>query len=263
MTATPSAPGSRGRRRALVIGGIAAAFAVLVVIGQLTMNRGGTPDAGARTPPAAASSTPGSAATPGETAAPVPQSSSRSGDSPLARRDPADPMAVGSIDAPVVLIEWTDLRCPFCASFSRETLPAIMADYVDTGLVRIEVRDVAYFGEQSEDASVAAQAAAAQGRYIEFLDAVFDAAPESGHPDLPRDTLIAFAEVAGVPDIARFTADLDDPALHAAVQEETGFAQQIGVSAVPFFVAGDVSLSGAQPIDIFRGYLDQALAKAG
>lgn len=180
----------------------------------------------------------------------------------LARRVDGDPMAVGAVDAPVVLIEWTDMRCPFCAAFSRDTLPVLMKEYVDTGKVRIEMHDVVLFGEQSETAAVAARAAAEQDRFFEYMSAVYAAAPERGHPDLPRETLIAFARQAGVPDLARFTADLDDPALRTAVRESTTSAQRLGVNSVPFFVAGDTPFSGAQPIDVFRSVLDDAVAAA-
>ncbi len=178
------------------------------------------------------------------------------------RRDPDDPMAIGDVDAPVVLTEWIDLRCPFCAAFSRNTLPTLVEEYVDTGQVRIEFVDVAFFGEESEDAAVAARAAANQDKFVEFVTAVYDASPERGHPDLPRDVLIDFADQAGVPDIDRFTADLDDPEIRADAQASTQYSQQIGVTAVPFFFAGDMALSGAQPTATFQEFLDQALAQA-
>lgn len=184
-------------------------------------------------------------------------------DSPVVRRQDGDPMAIGAIDAPVVVTQWTDLRCPYCAAFGRETMPQILEEYVASGLVRFEVNDVAFFGEQSQAAAVAARAAGAQGRYFEYLDAVAQAAPEGGHPDLPRETLLAFAEQAGVPDLALFAADLDDEALWTAVEESTAAAQYLGVGGVPFFVVGEAALSGAYPMDAFRQVLDEALATAG
>lgn len=183
-------------------------------------------------------------------------------DMPFVRRDADDPMAIGDVDAPVVLTQWTDLRCPFCAVFSRDTLPTLISEYVETGLVRIEFHDVAFFGEQSEDAAVAARAAAKQGRFMEFVTAIYDVAPEGAHPDLPHETLIDFAEQAGVPDIGRFTADLDDPALREEAKASTLSAQQLGVNSVPFFVAGDTALSGAQPLESFRQFLDASLETA-
>ncbi|HJC59715.1 MAG TPA: DsbA family protein [Candidatus Dietzia intestinigallinarum] len=185
---------------------------------------------------------------------------SSGGDMEFVRREADDPRAIGSVDAPVVMTEWVDLRCPFCASFSRDTLPQLITDYVDTGKVRIEFIDVAYFGEQSLDAQIAAQAAADQDKYIEYLTAVFDEAPEKGHADLTRDVLIDFAEQVDMPDLTQFAADLDDPQIRSAAEAQTLEAQQLGVTAVPFFVAGQTALSGAQPESTFRAFLDEALA---
>ena len=97
---------------------------------------------------------------------------------------------------------------------------------------------------------------------MEFVTAIYDVAPEGAHPDLPRTTLIDFAVQAEVPDIARFTADLDDPALKEEAQTSTLTAQQLGVNSVPFFVAGDSALAGAQSLATFRQFLDAALETA-
>lgn len=185
----------------------------------------------------------------------------REGELPVVRRDANDPMAIGDVDAPVVLVEWIDYRCPFCAVYSTDILPTIEDEYVASGQVRVEINDVSFFGEESEDAAVAARAAGEQGKYIEYMTVVFDNAPSSGHPDMPVEKLVGFAEDAGVPDIAQFTADLDREDLRAAVQKSTSDAQQLGVSAVPFFAVGTQSISGAQPVDVFRQFIDARLAE--
>lgn len=183
-------------------------------------------------------------------------------DSPLAKRDPDDPLAIGDVDAPIVLLNWTDLRCPFCAAFDRETLPKIVKEYVDTGKVRIETHDVAFFGDASLDAAVAARAAGEQGKFFEYVETLYAAAPESGHPDMPREKLVRFAQEAGVPDLDRFVADLDNKELRKAAEQSTTEAQQVGVNSVPFFVINNSAISGAQPIDKFREFLDDALKQA-
>ncbi|SDQ12176.1 Protein-disulfide isomerase [Leucobacter chromiiresistens] len=227
-------------------------FLGVVIFAQASMNSGNGSFGAAAKQGAAAADGSGADTGAGDSAAPT----------GFETRDPADPMAIGDADAPVVLVEWTDMRCPYCAVFNQETLPTIVDEYVEAGKVRIEVRDVAFFGEASETASVAARAAGEQGRFMEYLDAVYAAAPAEGHPDLPADQLIGFAEEVGVPDIAKFTADLEDPALRAAVQQSTATAQQAGVTGVPFFAIGTDALSGAQPIDAFRGFLDAAIEAA-
>lgn len=180
----------------------------------------------------------------------------------LERRIEGDPMAMGEIDAPVVMSEWVDLRCPFCAVYSRDTFGQIVKEFVDTGKVRIEMHDAAFFGEESVRAAVAARAAGEQGRYFEFVTAVFAAAPESGHPDLPPEELIAFAKVAGVPDIERFTRDMNRDDLRKAVEASTVAAQQYGVTSVPMFASNGKAIAGAQPIEEFRKFLKQASAEA-
>ncbi len=212
---------------------------------------GGTADSGSNTE--------------GESTGSVPEdsgSSLRPGELEIVKRQADDPMAIGAVDAPVVLVMWTDMRCPFCALFDREMLPVIVDEYVNTGKVRLEVHDVAYFGEQSQEAAVAARAAGAQGLFFEYTQAVYAAAPESGHADLPREVLIQFAQQVDVPDIERFKADLDDPLLIEAVQTSTTNAKNLGVSSVPFFVAWDHAVAGAQPMEVFRTFLDDAVARA-
>lgn len=169
----------------------------------------------------------------------------------LPRRQAGDPLALGRVDAPVVLTNWSDYRCPFCAKWHQETL-AQLQPAVDAGTLRIEFRDLVLFGQESEDAAVAARAAGVQGRFWQFQEAVFAAAPMSGHPEISRADLVAFARQAGVGDLAAFEAALDDEALRAAVQQDTAEARGFGISGTPFFVVGAQAINGAQPIQVFQ-----------
>lgn len=178
----------------------------------------------------------------------------------LARRDADDPLAKGDVDAPVVIIEYADYRCPFCASWGRDTQPALQ-DLIDDGTVRLEFRDRVLFGEDSEATALAARAAGEQGMYWEFHDAVFAAAPDSGHPDMPREKLIGFAEEIGVPDLARFEDDLDSAELREAMEADMAEGDSIGVRSTPTFLVNTVALVGAQPEQAFRAAVAQELAR--
>ena len=253
----------RRSRTLNIILGAAAAFLLVIAIAQplsqqnpaMNADAGKNPTASAGESGADAS---GSGAQPEETVDPNrPVLADQ-----LAKADPNDPMAFGDIDAPLTVIEWTDYRCPFCAKFTNDTMPVLLQEYVDKGLVRYEVRDVSFFGDDSTAAAIAARAAGNQGKFAEYFHAIYAAAPQSGHPDMPREKLIGFAEQVGVPDIAQFTADLDDPALAEAVATSTTEAQQLGVSAVPFFVVGGTYFSGAQPIETFHKVFTEQLELA-
>ena len=178
----------------------------------------------------------------------------------LPRREAADPLALGEVDAKVVMTNWSDYRCPFCAVWHQRTLPELQK-YVDDGRLRIEFRDLSMFGEQSDQTAVAARAAGQQGKFWEFQEAVFAAAPPSGHPDIQRDDLLAFAQTAGVADLAGFEAALGDEALSAAVAADSNEARQLGISGTPFFVVGGQAVSGAQPTEVFESLIAQELAR--
>lgn len=253
---TPDRPerggGASVLRVAFVVIGL---ILVLAVVAQLTRSDGREKAPATQGTPAFGTSAPEDWASDGPTGP-------RDGELPMVRRDATDPMGMGNPQAPVVLVQWTDYRCPYCAVFSREVLPTLLEEYVETGRVRYEVNDVAMFGEESLRAAVAARAAGAQGRYHEFMHAVYEAAPDSGHPELPVDQLVGFAREVGVEDLDRFRADLADPALRDAVVASQQAAAELGVSSVPTFVIGTEPLSGAQPVENFRAFIDAALASA-
>ena len=48
---------------------------------------------------------------------------------------------LGDAAAPVRVVEFTDLQCPYCARFARETFPLLRERYIDTGKLRLAYRD--------------------------------------------------------------------------------------------------------------------------
>lgn len=173
----------------------------------------------------------------------------------LPRRAADDPTAMGKVDAPVVLIVWSDYRCPFCSKWANETLPALQP-YVDSGSLRIEHRDLVLFGEQSRAVAIAARAAGLQGKYWDFAHAVHAAAPASGHPEITADDITAFARKAGVADLTKFAADLKTPALAKATDDDTQAALKISIKSTPFFVINDTFIAGAYPTEQFQAVIE-------
>ncbi|WP_067176537.1 DsbA family protein [Microtetraspora niveoalba] len=227
--------------------------AVLLVVGvglfASLATRPSEKDAG-RAPATGASASP--SGTPAEDAGPL---------TSVARRAPDDPLAVGRPDAPVTMVVYSDFRCPFCAKFGRDIEPELIERYVGKGTLRIEWRDFPIFGEQSVNAAKAARAAGAQGRYREFTAALFAAAPDSGHPNLTAAVLRKFAEKAGVPDLARFDADMASARFDEAIEKDMIEGQAIGVPSTPAFLINGRPLLGAQPVEEFTAMVDEAAAR--
>jgi protein-disulfide isomerase len=86
---------------------------------------------------------------------------------------PQDGAALGSPNAPVTLVEYADLQCPYCAQFAVEHLPAIIRDYVRPGHVRLEYRGLAFVGPDSVTALDTALAAGKQRRLWNVVETLF------------------------------------------------------------------------------------------
>lgn len=179
----------------------------------------------------------------------------------LQRRDADDVMALGDVDAPVVLIEYSDFRCPFCAQWATEVKPELQS-YLDDGTLRIEYHDVALLGPESVNAAVGARAAGEQGKYWEFHDALFAETAAGDHPDMPADKLIELATEVGIPDLEMFEERLGSADLIKAVEDETASARELGISSTPTFIVNTAIVQGAQPTDVFTATVKSEAAKA-
>ncbi|MGC5233396.1 DsbA family protein [Streptomyces albogriseolus] len=180
----------------------------------------------------------------------------------LARRDADDPLALGSPDAPVVLIEYSDFQCPFCGRFARETKPDLVRDYVDKGILRIEWRNFPVFGAESDQAARAGWAAGQQNRFWQFHDEAYAEPRQRNAGDFSEDNLLAMARKAGVEDLARFEKDMASEAAHQAVTRDSEEGYGIGVTSTPAFLINGRPVLGAQPTDVFTDIIDEAAEQA-
>ncbi|NED92878.1 thioredoxin domain-containing protein [Streptomyces sp. SID11233] len=178
----------------------------------------------------------------------------------LARRDAGDKLAQGRADAPVVLIEYADFKCGYCAKFARDTEPALVKKYVDNGTLRIEWRNFPIFGAESEAAARASWAAGQQGRFWQFHRAAYaEGVKEKG---FGKDRLKALAQQAGVADLDRFQADADGAAAAAAVSKDQEQGYGIGATSTPSFLINGRPIAGAQPARTFTQAIEQAAERA-
>lgn len=176
-------------------------------------------------------------------------------------RDPQDPLADGPVDAPVVLVVFTDYQCPYCARWTEDTLPALQ-EHVDRGELRIEWRDVNVYGEDSARAARASLAAALQDRHAEYHRALFARGEVRPAGALDEASLIALAEQEGL-DVERFTADLRSEEVARIVAEHAAEGVELGAVTTPSFVLAGTPTVGAQPTEVFLDQLETALEEAG
>jgi protein-disulfide isomerase len=172
--------------------------------------------------------------------------------------------SLGSATAPVTIVEFTDLQCPYCARFAAQTFPELKRQYIATGKVRFVSRDLPLpMHAQAPAAAVAARCAGRQGRYWEYREALFAAQSELG-----KDPFDRIATQVGL-DPVKFAACRANPGtLPTDVQYDAALAGSIGIDGTPSFVFGKTTegafsgerLSGAQPFEVFDQRIKALLA---
>ncbi|NNM05876.1 MAG: DsbA family protein [Gemmatimonadetes bacterium] len=160
---------------------------------------------------------------------------------------------LGSKDALVTIVEYTDYECVFCQRYYQNTFKTLMAEY--DGKVRYFVRHfpVPSIHPSSVRAAVAASCAEDQGEFWAYHDILF-----SGGAVLSPDSLGAYASRLGL-EQTRFDECFasQEPLQH--IQEDLERGVNYGVRGTPaFFINGRV-LFGAQPLETFRATVDAAL----
>ncbi|MFF9729222.1 DsbA family protein [Streptomyces albidoflavus] len=180
----------------------------------------------------------------------------------LARREKGDPMAVGDVDAPVVMIEYSDFQCPYCGRFARETKPALLREQVEEGVLRIEWRNFPLFGEESERAALAAWAAGQQGKFWEFHDLAYAEPRKRNSGAFSEKAVVDMAEKAGVGDLEQFRKDLGGAEGRAALERDQQEGSGLGVSSTPAFLVNGEPILGAQPGSTFTEAVEAAEADA-
>lgn len=221
----------------------------------------GRPDAG----PAAVSEPTADAESP-VSAEPVEQAPSSSADvnqAPLdptyvERRDPDDPLAAGAVDAPVVMVIFSDYQCPYCGAWSADTLPAMM-EYVDRGELRLEWRDLNMYGPPSERGSLAGYAAGLQGKFWEFHEQLFPDGAVRAEADLNHEAMVQLATDLEL-DVEQFTADMTSAQAKEQIVVNQQLGTDLGAYSTPSFLIAGEPMVGAQPTEIFVDAIDQALA---
>lgn len=179
----------------------------------------------------------------------------------LERHDPEDPLATGDTNAPVTMIVFSDYQCPYCSSWSQDTLPTMM-DYVDDDQLRIEWRDLNVFGPASTRASRASYAAALQDEFWEFHHALFPDGDILSEDELSSETLIDLADELGL-DTEQFATDMNSDEVEEQVDENAELGYSIGAYSTPTFIVGGTPVVGAQPTEVFTQAVEDALAEAG
>jgi protein-disulfide isomerase len=159
-----------------------------------------------------------------------------------AKLDLAGFQMLGSKDAPVTLVEFTDYQCPYCRHFHVNVFNELKKNYIDTGKVRFYSRDLP-LDQIHPNAIRAAQAgrcAADQGQFWKLRD-IMGANPDK----LDLENLVTEAGALKM-DTKAFRGCIESQKYKEAVQSDVLEAMKIGAEATPTFVLGKSTPQGVE-----------------
>lgn len=174
---------------------------------------------------------------------------------------------LGSSNAPVTLVEFADLQCPFCRQYTEDVLPTLVERYVRPGKVRMVFRNLTFIGPDSVKGAQVAGAAASQDRLWQFVD-LFYANQQQENTGYVSDGFLR--QIAGaVPglDVQRALASPSTGGVAGQLETADALAKRYGISSTPSFLLARAGQPlrplepGSLTPDAFTGPIDRALGR--
>jgi len=176
----------------------------------------------------------------------------------------AGAFSMGSKDAPLTMVEFTDFQCPFCQRFHVSTFSELKKNYIDTGKVRFVSRDLPLdFHPNAMQAAEAGRCAGEQGQFWPMRDRM-----GSNPEQLDIGHLVAYAAELKL-NVESFRSCVQGEKYKTAIENDIQEAFRVGANGTPAFVVGKTApdavdgdlLIGALPYPAFDQKLKELAAK--
>nr|WP_298682004.1 DsbA family protein [uncultured Dongia sp.] len=175
---------------------------------------------------------------------------------PLAQAQEGD-MVMGDANAPITFIEYSSLSCPHCARHHRDVLPEIKKQFIDTGKVKLVVRDFPLNGPAVQ-ASLLAHCVSPMA-YWGMTEQLF-ATQAAWVTEQSGPALASIAAAAGMNGEA-FQACLNDKAAKDKIIASAENADKVfKVKSTPTFVVNGIVIEGERTFEDFKKIFE-AVAK--
>jgi protein-disulfide isomerase len=222
-----SAAQASQRKRLIQLGGVAAVVIVIIAIIVIATGSGGSKNAPA---PKSAAATAASTAVISMLQG-IPQSAN----------------TLGKPSAPVTLVYYGDLECPFCKQFTLTALPSIIQKDVRTGKAKIQYRSMQTATREKEIFQLqqtAALAAGKQNRMWYYVELFYHEQGEEGSGYVTESYLQGLASQVPGLNLSQWSSDRNNPAYANEVISDAQSANQNGFTGTPSFL---IEKAGAAP----------------
>lgn len=168
----------------------------------------------------------------------------------------------GDVNAPVTVAFWSDYQCSFCKKAHQEVITQIIANYADSGKVKIVYKDLAFLGANSTTIALAARAVweVAPDKFEAWHALMFE---KQGNPVGwgSKADVLAATKSLGIDDV-QIGQLMDSKAAQyqAALDADKAEGATFGITSTPSFIIGKQRIVGAQSYATFQAAIDTVLA---
>lgn len=150
---------------------------------------------------------------------------------------------LGSPDAPLTMIEYSDAQCPFCQRFQTAAFAEIKKNYIDTGKLRFISRDMPLdFHPNAMRAAEAARCAGEENHYWEMRETLMNNASK-----LSEEDILGYAGDLHL-NAAQFKACLASGKYKASIGKDAAEAATLNIAGTPSFVVGRTTAEGVDGV---------------
>lgn len=172
-----------------------------------------------------------------------------------------DRPSVGSADAPVVIVGFSDYECPFSLSFWTETFPSLKENYIDEGVVRFVHRLLPL---ETSDGTYPAALLAACVRDQAGDEAFFTVHHHifnEIHAGLDFEDLVNFAVTNTGVNEETLLECFESEKFRDYIIADMEAGLEAEFTGTPSFVINGLVLPGAEPLPVFEAFIEEALAE--
>jgi protein-disulfide isomerase len=170
---------------------------------------------------------------------------------------------IGNKNAKVTIVEFTDYQCPYCSRHFTATYPQLKKKYVDSGKVKIVLKDQPLpFHPNSKISAAAARCGGEQGKFEAMHDALFG--KQNDWANLSNDDAIKkFGDMAKEVGLNgdKLMSCVKDGKFTKAIEADSvlGLKPEVGAGGTPTFFIQKTPVVGAQDLSVFEAEIEKAL----
>lgn len=165
--------------------------------------------------------------------------------------------SLGRAEAPVVMVKYMSLTCPHCRRFMAETFPALKREYIDTGKVRLVIREFP-IGKTSGNATIALRCAPLS-QYLTLYRKFLEQQSAWVSQEVRPEAIMKVASQVGLTRAA-YDACVADQSLIEGLKWVKERGRDLGIIGTPNFFIGNRLVKSVLTMPEIRAIIDPMLA---